>query len=412
MILMHQATFFLFTVAGNFLKKEDVALNKEAIMYDVISYHEKKKWEEKLKLLNKKDVFYSHAYSDLCYRLGEGEPFLFYYEDKNSRNKLAYVFIKRRIENFSPTSNHRLTGEFFDITTPSYGYGGPLYDDKDQNFLTDFTMQFEEYCQKENIVCEFVKFHPLLQNQRDLENFMDVRYDRETVYMNLYKSEEDIFNVFHKNHKRNVRKAQKNQLEFLVFQNQDALKQIEIFYFLYKETMDKLKASRSSYFSSEYLYQLFEGFQNQALIGAVFYQGQMISAALCLHDGSNMHYHLGCSKKEFLNLGGNPFLFYHLALWGKENGLKRFHLGGGHSDLHNGGLNGRLNGRDSLLQFKYRFYPEGLLHFYVGRKIYIPEVYKKLVCQWEEYNGQKSEETFFPAYRSQPKNEEILQESN
>ncbi|MFB6466866.1 GNAT family N-acetyltransferase [Cytobacillus sp. Hz8] len=370
-------------------------------MYEVISYHEKKKWEEKLKQLNKKDVFYHHGYSDLCHGLGDGDPYLFFYEDKKNKKSLCYVFIKRRIEVRQNSSNPHLTNEFYDITTPSYGYGGPLYDELDEEFLTGFRFKFEEYCLKENIVCEFIKFHPLLQNQRDLENFMDICFDREMIYMDLTKSEEEIFNVIHKNHKRNIKKAQKNQLEFLVFQREKAINQITLFYTLYKETMDKLSASQYSYFSTEYLYQLFEGFRDHSLIGAVYDQGQMISAALCLYDGGNLYYHLGCSKKEFLNLGGNPYLFHRLALWGKEKGLKKFHLGGGHSALHNGGV----EGRDSLFQFKNRFHPDGILDFYIGRKIHIPDKYKKLVIQWEEYYGEKAEEAFFPAYRSHPKND-------
>ncbi|WP_075981909.1 GNAT family N-acetyltransferase [Bacillus massilinigeriensis] len=368
-------------------------------MYEVISYQEKEKWEEKLNLLKRRDVFYHQAYSNVCQGLGDGDPYLFFYEDRKYGGKLCYVFIKRRIELFSGSSNDRCTTVYYDITTPSYGYGGPLYDEKDDKLLFGFRSAFEEYCKKENIVCEFIKFHPLLQNQHHLENTMEVSFDRETVYIDLCKNEEEIVNSYHKNHKRNMKKAKNNKLEFTVFQGKEAFNQITTFYRLYKETMDKLQASKYSYFSTDYLFQLLEGFQNHFLIGAVYQEGDMISAALCLHDGGRLHYHLGCSNKDFLNLGGNPYLFHRLALWGKENGLKAFHLGGGHSALHNGGV----QNRDSLFQFKYRFNPDGLLDFYIGKKIHIPEVYKNLVNQWETYYGQKADKRFFPLYRNQPK---------
>ncbi|MBO9129995.1 GNAT family N-acetyltransferase [Bacillus sp. 165] len=360
-------------------------------MYQVISFTDKHKWEEALQQFSQKDVYYFQEYCSLYHTIGDGEPFLFLYKDKKG-NKLCYIFIKRPIQSLPFVTQEE---GLYDIITP-YGYGGPLYDDMDEEGIREFRKEFEAYCQSENIISEFVRFHPLLHNHKHLENTMDVIYDRETIYIDLSKSEEEMFAQYHTNHKRSIKKALKNQLEFKVFMKEEAIAQTEAFFQLYCETMDKLNASSYYYFSNDYVKQLLSGLYENVMIGAVFFEGKMISAALCMYEGDFLHYHLGCSKKEYLHLGTNVFQFHNIALWGKENGCRTFHLGGGHV------------GRDSLFQFKHRFHQEGTVGFYVGKKILQPERYQELVGKWEEYYSQQALEGFFPAYRRQVKVHETV----
>lgn len=362
-------------------------------MYEVISYKDRERWEQRIREITKKDVFYCHSYSSLYQKMGDGDPHLFYFYNGKG-NKLCYTFLKRRI-NELPFRISKTDVELFDIITPSYGYGGPLYDVEDMDLIREFRREFEQYCKKENIITEFIRFHPLLQNQRGMDHMMEITYDRETVFFDLRKSEDEIFNQYHKNHKRNVLKAQKNNLEFKVFASEEKYKHLEEFYQLYKETMDKLNASAYSYFSVEYLKNLLGGFEQNSIIGAVFHHNKMVAAAICMYEGNTIHYHLGCSKKEFLNLGTTIFLLHHIALWGKEIGMYAFHLGGGHI------------GRDSLFQFKHRFNPKGTLDFYVGKKVHLPEFYQKLNQEWEQYYLIPSQEKFFPAYRYHRKKDHV-----
>lgn len=363
-------------------------------MYEVISYKDSEKWEQRISEISPKDVFYRHSYSCLYQKMGDGDPHLFYY-DNGKGNKLCYTFLKRRINELPFMIDRKMDEALFDIITPSYGYGGPLYDVEDMDLIREFRSEFDHYCKKENIITEFIRFHPLLQNQRGMDHLMEITYDRETVFFDLRKSEDEIFNHYHKNHKRNVLKAQKHNLEFKVFASEDRYKHLEEFYQLYKETMDKLNASAYSYFSVDYLQNLLRGFEQNSIIGAVFHDNKMVAAAICMYEGGSLHYHLGCSEKEFLNLGSTIFLLHHLALWGKGNGMYSFHLGGGHI------------GRDSLFQFKYRFNPSGTLDFYIGKKVHLPEMYKKLIHDWEQYYLIPSQEKFFPSYRYQVKRDYV-----
>jgi hypothetical protein len=125
------------------------------------------------------------------------------------------------------------------------------------------------------------------------------------------------------------------------------------------------------------------------MIGANIYKGEMISAALCMYGGGFLHYHLGCSKEKYFHLGTNIYQFHHIALWGKENGLDAFYLGGGHV------------GRDSLFKFKHRFSPNGVLPFYIGKKIHHMQSYNTLMDTWKNYYATESTNGFFPAYRKE-----------
>ncbi len=364
------------------------------ILYRVLSYKEQGEWDKEIEQLLKKDIYFFRTYCSLYRTNGDGEPYLFVYNNQFG-DVVVYTFIKRLI-NLPFVDFENSNEEFYDIITP-YGFGGPLYDDANDEVLQGFREAFDEYCNKENIISEFIRFNPLLMNHKYIIKFLDIINDRETVYIDLTLDREELINNYHINHKRNLNKAIKNNLEFKILEKENAIEHISEFFTLYKETMDKLKASSYYYFSEEYIRDLLIGLWKNSMIGAVFYEGKMISAALCMYEGGYLHYHLGCSKKEFLHLGTNIYQFHNIALWGKQIGCHTFHLGGGHV------------GRDSLFQFKHRFNPSGLLNFYIGRKVHDPLKYKFLVEKWEEYYGQKTQNNFFPAYRCKPKTAGIVQ---
>ncbi|MDY7228119.1 lipid II:glycine glycyltransferase FemX [Hyalangium rubrum] len=358
-------------------------------MHEIISFSEPERWASAYAQLSLKDVYYLHAYAELCRCMGDGDPFLFAYSDRVG-NRVCYAFIRRPIRGLPFFGDARLEGDWYDIISPTYGYGGPLCAEPRELVLRAFRAEFEAYCRGANIVSEFVRFHPLLGNHRHLGGTMDITFDRETVFMDLSLTEEELLDRYHANHQRNIRKALKNGLEFRVLAGPEALEHLEVFYRLYRATMDKLQALPYFYFSTQYLERLFACFGSSALLGAVFLDGRMISAALCLREGDALVYHLGASEEASLHLGPNVFQFHQLALWARRAGLRTFHLGGGH------------RGRDSLFQFKHRFNPEGTLALNLGRKIHQPAVYARLVESWSRYHAQEFTGAFFPAYRAPP----------
>ncbi len=363
-------------------------------MHQIITSDDKATWDSVIGKSTKKDIYYFQAYSSLYKESENGEPHLFVYSNGKESN-LCYPFMKRNLNSLPFLGHSTLAGDYYDIVSP-YGYGGPLYDFADKQIISAFRHEFDDYCSNENIISEFTRFHPLLDNHKYFTDQMEVKKISQTIYLDLSKSEEEIFGDFHTNHKRNIKKGIKNNLEFRILKEEDAIFYLDDFLKLYYETMDKLNASSYYYFSREYIKNLLVGLNQNSFIGAVFLKGKMITAALCMYCDKFIHYHLGCSKSEFLHLGANVFQFYHIALWGKKNGFLAFHLGGGYS------------GNDSLFKFKSRFNPEGILDFYIGKKVHNPVLYKNLIDSWESYYSQSLDSNYFPAYRSEPSKEKII----
>lgn len=355
-------------------------------MYKIIELEDAEEWQKALDRLGRKDVYYQPEYSRLYEQLGDGTPLLFYYENPDGDN-IGYVFLKRPLDSLPIAQNEVFSRKAYDIITP-YGYGGPLYNRTTSEAVSNFRKAFGRYCQEENIVSEFIRFNPMLKNHFYLDDWMDVSYNRETIYIDLRQSRQELFSQYHHNHRRNIRKARKYDLSFKAYTKQEAVECAGAFYEIYKETMDRVGAEAYFYFSENYIRQLLEGLDGKSMIGAVFYEGKMVSAALCMHEGDILYYHLGCSKEKYFHLRANVFQFHHIALWAKEQGLKSFFLGGGHS------------GRDSLFRFKHRFSPKGIADFYLGKKIHQPKKYQLLAEKWQEQYPQESLNGFFPVYRT------------
>jgi hypothetical protein len=98
-----------------------------------------------------------------------------------------------------------------------------------------------------------------------------------------------------------------------------------------------------------------------------------------------LHYHLGGTADAALTNGASHLALTGLAEWGQEQGYRRLHLGGGV-----GGAD------DSLLHFKRRFAPGGLVAASIGKAVHDPAEYRRLsgadAVDWD---------AFFPAYRAQ-----------
>jgi serine/alanine adding enzyme len=358
-------------------------------MHQIIPFSEPERWERAYARALRKDVFYRHAYAELCHYMGDGDPFLFEYED-SAGNTLCYTFTRRPLAALPFAGDAGLEGDWYDIITPTYGFGGPLCAEPRAGLIQAFRAEFEEYCRGANIVSEFVRFHPLLRNHQLLGGMMDNFFDREAVFIDLRRPEGELFAGCHPNHQRNIRKAQRHGVEFRVLAGPEAHPHLSEFYRLYRETMEKVGAYPYYYFSAGYVERLFSRFGPDALLGAVFLEGKMISAALCLREGDTLIYHMGASEKALLHLGMNVFQFHQIALWARRQGLRVFYLGGGH------------RGRDSLFQFKHRFNAEGVVELHNGRKVHHPEVYARLSESWKRYHAQEFPEPYFPAYRTRP----------
>jgi hypothetical protein len=111
--------------------------------------------------------------------------------------------------------------------------------------------------------------------------------------------------------------------------------------------------------------------------------GELLASVLGMGEPPWLHYHLGGATDAARGTGASHLALYALAQWGREHGFATLHLGGG------------VGGRDdSLLEFKLRFAPGGLLPAAVGKAVHDRAAYLRLTAAEEiDWDG------FFPAYR-------------
>ena len=102
-----------------------------------------------------------------------------------------------------------------------------------------------------------------------------------------------------------------------------------------------------------------------------------------------MHYHLSSTNPEFYSYAANNLILATAIEYGREQGLKWLHLGGGLSSSE----------KDNLFKFKRNFgrTDSNLKDFYLGKAVFMPEIYDKL-CEAAKADGVEND-GFFPAYR-------------
>lgn len=323
------------------------------------------------------DIYFDMAYLKGSEKIEKGKLDFFLYEDSNGKG--SNIFIKREIE------QDIVELPLYDLITP-YGYGGPLIEIKQKSnreiFIKTYFEKYEAYCNENNIVSEFVRFHPLEKNYEYSKNFYNVIYNSNTIFMDL-SSEEAIENNMISKARNMVRKAEKNHL---IFEEDKNLEAINNFIKLYYETMDKNNASALYYFDKEYFYDIFL-LKDKVKLFSVKYLDKVIATSMVLIGKKWIHYHLSANSKIGYKLAANNFLLYNIAKWGNRNGYEKFHLGGGYG------------GNESpLYKFKHSMNKNGILEFYIGKKIYNKELYKRLVDKKNLTNEEK-ESSFFPLYR-------------
>ena len=321
------------------------------------------------------DIYFEEKYGKLDEFIEEGKSVKYIYEDENG--KISNLFMLREI----PTKLENET--YFDIATP-YGYGGPVVEelrgDKSE-LIKSYMDSFTQYCQKNNIVSEFIRFHPVVKNADDFEPVMNIQFIRNTVCTYFRDNEDVLTSEFHKSARKVIRRALRAGVSYEVIEKPEDL---NVFIKNYYDTMDRNQASDNYYFKKEYFEYMLKEFSDNLLnINVYSEDGVCIASGLYFLYGKNMHAHLSGTKHEYLNLSPAYILKYATAEYGVSHGYDYIHYGGGTSNDEN----------NPLLKFKMKFTNSPLCEFKIGKNIYLPEVYNKLV------EISQPEKEFFPEYR-------------
>jgi len=343
-------------------------------MIQIIHITDRKRWDDIVGSFSNHDVYYLSGYVRAFEIHGDGTPQLLFYEQDGLR--AIYVYMKRETA---------IEG-WFDSITP-YGYGGVLFEgDTSETNLKTFWNAYVQKMKEESIVCNFVRYHPVLANAVPMKEVSEVIDLGKTVAFHLDSPEVIWQNIVPKN-RNMIRKAEKNGIEIHHAADMALFKD---FVQIYNATMDKDHAEEYYYFGDEFYKSIHEDLNGHYEMFYATYEGKIIAMSIMLFANKQMHYHLSGSVFEYRNLAPSNLLLYKTALWGCENGYKTLHLGGGVG-----------SGEDNLYKFKAAFNRESDYQFSIAKMIFDQEKYDALVQKRIDTDLNFNKESkFFPLYRS------------
>lgn len=343
-------------------------------MIQIFNMSQATEWDELVRSFANYDVYYLSGYVKAFQIHGDGEPQLFYYNENGLRG--IYVYMKR---------NTTIEG-VYDSITP-YGYGGFLLegDDSDEN-MNALWNAYVDKMKSENIVDNFVRYHPVLANAVPMKACSDVIDLGKTVSMDL-TSEEVIWKNIHSKNRNMIRKAEKNGI---VIKHGQGLELFDDFIKIYNATMDKDNAEPYYYFKPEFYKSIHEDLKDNYEMFWAEYDGKIIAMSIMIYANGRLNYHLSGSDLQYRNLAPSNLLLYKAAMWGMEKGMKTFHLGGGVG-----------SGEDNLYKFKIAFNRFSDCQFSIAKHIFDNEKYDELVAERASRDAEFDRESkFFPLYRS------------
>lgn len=345
-------------------------------MLTVVTLEQHEQWDKIVKTFADYDIYWLSGYVKAFQIHGDGEPLLFYYDTKETRG--INVVMKRDIAKSEKFIEKLPENTYFDFATP-YGYGGWIIEGSNTDNLF---VEYEKWCINNNVISEFVRFHPIVKNHIIVSEKYDVIPLGYTVALDLSSSETIWANVTSKN-RNMIRKAQKNGIKIYSGRYPEIYK---TFREIYNATMDKDNADEYYYFLPEFYDSVCNDLPQNAQVFYALWEDRVIAASIMLTANGKMNYHLSGSVKEYSNLSPTNLLLYEAALWGCANGCKTLYLGGGVG-----------SGEDSLFKFKKSFYRlDDLNRFHIGKKIFNKEKYDELV----NMRSDSLNEGFFPKYRA------------
>jgi len=328
--------------------------------FEIIKKNDNNKWNEIVKSFPDYDVYYLNEYIQPFLYIDKVEPLLINFRGKQM--ELAYVVEKSDVADFKPFMGKLEKAKFFDLSTP-YGYGGPLVKNYNHDDMKLFFTELNKWAQEENIISQFIRFHPLSENHKYFSEFSDIKNLKKTVKISL-DNEELVYKNMDPKCRNMVKKALKNGIKIVI---DNSIEAQDKFVNLYKKTMQRNNANEYYYFNDKFFNELFLLLgPNYNLFNAI-YKEKTICSAIIFNCNKKLHYHLSAGDREYMHMAPNNLLIYEAACFGTKNKYEEFHLGGG------------TGIEDSLLSFKKSFNKHGLINFHIGRNIFDIIKYNELM---------------------------------
>lgn len=320
-----------------------------------------------------KDIYYNPYYLKAAQNAESYPIEIFLYEENGVKSLIPYV--KRKINDLLIFKD--LKEEFWDISTP-HEYSGIITNSADNN---NFYSWLGKYCQNNNIIFEFSRFNPFLKNEKSTKSSgYNLIKCSDNVYIDLTNNFDDIYKSFNRSVRKNIKRANSFNLEFIEAGPTD--ENIKTFIEIYSESMDRLGAKDYFYFNDEYFNKLIKEC-SQSKLFFISDENEIIAASILLTHTDKAHHHLTGCKSYALEKRPNDFMIYSLIKWCQNSNIEKLHLGGG---------------SEQIKAFKSKF-SQMRIPYYIGYKIHNKEIYDYLCSIWKKHNPDKQDIIYYPLYR-------------
>ena len=139
-------------------------------MLTVYGLEQAEQWDAAVRSFKEYDIYWLSGYVKGFQIHGDGDPLLFFYEDDGIRG--INVVMKRDVAKDEKFMGMIEEGRYFDFATP-YGYGGWIIEGEEIEGLFN---AYESWLEKNGIISEFVRFHPLIKNHDACRSFYCLLY--------------------------------------------------------------------------------------------------------------------------------------------------------------------------------------------------------------------------------------------
>ena len=306
----------------------------------------------------KRDIYFTPEYYSLYQNYGDGEACCFVFEKDG--DVVLYPFLRNAI---TPLG-YSLDKEYYDIQG-AYGYNGIISSNHSTDFINLFWKAFDVWCYDNDIVAEFSRFHPILNNQLLASPKMKTIFSRHTVALDL--TDDDIWmNQISSKNRNMIRKAEKEGVIIVESDDYDTFRK------LYNGTMSDLHADNFYFFPPEYYNEYKRAFNNNSFLCLAIYQEKVIAGSMFMYSDDYAHYHLSARDRAYSRYAANNLILWYGIQKVKKLGCRWLHFGGGTTSDDN----------DSLLKFK-RDFSKTVGEFWIGKRIHNQIVFDEIVRQWK-----------------------------
>ena len=261
---------------------------------------------------------------------------------------------------------------FFDLETP-ISYGGAITNISDTTKLEKVKIAFKDVCSKHNVLLEFIRFIPEMNNQKIY--YGNIKINRSTVIVDTRNPK------FADNFSKNLVRSVKNNKTIEISETNE-IKDIEKFFEIYSTNM-KLKNSRKElYLNQNFMEELVS--KTKSIFFTASFNGEIIAGAMFLVSDNYSEYYLSAMDNRFRKNEPLKILVAHALNVIRARGIEKVHLGGGLTNKEN----------DSLLLSKTRF-SRNTMDFFIGWNIFLEKEYLNLRSKFDLGSIRKTDRVIF-----------------